>query len=300
MTNLHAMTTHFISPDEGGPFRVADAVATGMTRGKLQGSRYRSLARGVVIPREQLLDFRARCAGMRLILPDRAIFSHHTAAQLYGVPAPRDSLLHISLISEIEPRIQGVSAHRVLELPQPRWIHGLPVTSPGRTFVDLASKLDLYALVEAGDALARLAGSKDELELAISQGRGRRGIRLAREAFKLIDPRADSAPESRMRVLLTLAGFPPDLVNEEIHDERGCYLFKPDNGYWVKLGLEYEGSHHRVDERQWDRDIDRDARYQSENWHLIKVTKSLLYERPQELVARVAAVLHQRGWHPPR
>lgn len=299
MLTLHGMTKQTTPPGEGGPFLLADALAAGMTKGQLQGSRYRSLARGVVIPCEELQSVRARCVGMRMKLPDRAIFSHHTAAELYRIPAPRDRLLHVSLVSDIEPRIKGVSAHRVKALPKPRWVDGLPVTDPGRTFVDLASKLDLYALVAAGDALARIAGSKDELRTAVKDGTKRRGIRLAREAFDLVDPRADSAPESYMRVLLTQAGYPPDLVNEDIFDEEGNWLFKPDNAYLVKLALEYEGRHHR-DEAQFERDIRRDGRYQADDWHLIKVTKSLLYERPRELVTEVATALQRRGWRPPK
>lgn len=281
-----------------GPFLRRDALKSGLTRRQLQSNTYTSINRGVLLPTNQPMDLGARCRAARLIVPSRSVFSHHTAAELYGVPAPRDTQIHVSLVSEIEPRIAGVSAHRVLDLPAPQWIQGFPVTSPGRTFVDLAGRLDLPNLVAVGDALARLSGSTDDLRAAVAAGSKRRGIRLAREALGYVDPRAASAPESHLRLVLTRAGFPPDLVNEEIVDEHGRRIAEPDIGYWVRLALEYEGRHHQSDPRQWESDIQRDAAYQRTNWHLIKVTSATLYQRPQQLVAQVASFLQSRRWRP--
>ncbi|MGQ0466514.1 MAG: hypothetical protein ACT4QG_14470 [Sporichthyaceae bacterium] len=283
-----------------GPFLRREAKKSGLSRRRLDSGDYASCFRGVLLPSDRPVNIEDRCRAARLVVPGRSLFSHHTAAELYKIPAPRDTLIHLSLISEIEPRIQGISAHRVLELPAPHWVHGLPVTSPGRTFVDLASRLDLPNLVAAGDGLARLDGTTDNIADAISAGSKRRGIRLAREAYRYLDPRAASAPESHLRLLLTQAGFPPDLVNEPIADENGLWIAEPDLGYWVRLALEYEGRHHQSDHRQWESDIDRDARYQASDWHLIKVTSTMLYHRPQQLVARVANVLRARGFRPAR
>lgn len=292
---VQRMSSHSsFTPD--GPFRRADALKSGLTRRQLQSSAFTSFARGVMLPSDRPLDIVTRCRAARLTVPERSVFSHHTAAELYGIPAPRDALIHVSLISDVEPRITGMSAHRVLELPAPNWVHGLPVTTAGRTFVDLAAKLDLPGLVAAGDALAGVTGSIDDLRAALGPGVRRRGIRNARLALRFIDPRARSAPESHLRLLLARAGFPPDLVNEQILDEHGRYLFEPDLAYWVRLALEYEGRHHQQDPRQWESDVDRDARYRDERWHLIKVTSTMLYQHPERLVAQVAEALRDLGW----
>lgn len=296
--SLPAMTTeeHF---DPSVPFLRADGLRAGMSRRQLQNARFRSFARDVVVPNEGPMDTVARCAALRLVLPPRAMFSHLTAAELCKIPAPRDPLIHLSVVSEFEPRIDGVVGHRALELPDPQFACGLPVTPPGRTFVDLAARLDLRSLVAAGDALARLSGSKAELTAAVEHGAKRRGIRLARTALRFVDPRADSAPESHLRMLLILAGFPPDLVNEYVYDEQGRIVAKPDLAYLVRLALEYEGAHHLREQRQWDSDIRRDASYQDSDWYLIKVTKTALYEHPDQLVRDVGAVLAQRRWRAP-
>lgn len=286
--------------DSTEPFLRRDGLSAGLSRRQLQGKRFHSIARGVLVSSAIPLDLRTRCQAMGLVLPDGAIFSHNTAAKLYCAPISPDTTLHVSLVSSVEPRIEGVTAHRVQELG-PVWrTADQPVTSPGRTFVDLAARLDLPSLVAVGDNLLARPGAAPTFRAALEQGTKRRGIRLARQAFSLLNPRADSAPESHMRLLLTLAGYPPDIVNEPLYDEYGNQWAKPDNGYLVRLSLEYEGSHHREDPRQWERDIRRDNRYRERGWHLIRVTKSLLYEHPDELLAEVADVLRRRRWQRPK
>ncbi len=291
------MTEHF---DPAEPFLRRNGLSAGLSRRQLQGKRFHSVARGVMVSSAVPLDLRTRCQAMGLVLPDGAIFSHHTAAGLYRAPISPDTTLHVSLVSTVEPRIEGVTAHRVRELG-PVWrIDGQPVTSPGRTFVDLAARLDLPSLVAVGDNLLARPGAPETFRSALEHGTKRRGIRVARFAFSLLNPRADSAPESHLRLLLTLAGYPPDVVNEPLYDENGRQWAKPDNGYLVRLSLEYEGAHHLQDPRQWERDIRRDNRYRDRDWHLIRVTKSLLYEHSDELVAEVADVLRRRRWERPK
>lgn len=292
-----AMTPTF---DAQEPFRRQDGLSAGLSRRQLQGRRFRSVARGVMVSAASPLDLRTRCQAMSLILPDRAIFSHHTAAELYGAPTAPDTSLHVSLVSSVEPRIAGVTAHRVQELGPVWHVCGQPVTSPGRTFVDLAGRLDLPNLVSTGDYLLARPGAPETFRNALLRGTKRRGIRLARAAYPLLNPRADSSPESHMRLLLTLGGLPPDYVNEYLYDSDGRPWAKPDCAYCVRLSLEYEGDHHRTDPRQWERDIRRDNRYRDHGWHLIKVTRSLLYDHPDELLAEAASVLKRRGWQRPR
>lgn len=279
----------------GVPFLTQDAMLAGVTARQLQGRGFQSVARGVKVPTDEPLDLRTRCAAIGLVLGDGAVFSHHTAAQLHQAPIAADSLLHISLTSAIEPRIDGVSAHRVRELG-PIWrVAGIPVTSPGRTFVDLAGRLDKPSLFEAGDQLLKLPSARPTFELALASGVKRRGIRLARAVYPLLNPRSDSAPESRLRLWLTEAGYPPDYVNEPMYDDDGSQWAQPDLGYVVRLALEYEGAHHREDPEQWRRDIGRDNRYADHDWQLLKITAPMMY-RPEQLVANVVRILHRRGW----
>jgi len=67
----------------------------------------------------------------------------------------------------------------------------------------------LTELVTAGDSLVRRAGVEpDRLIEAASSARGVRGARLARQAAALVRRGVDSPMESRLRLLLVLAGLP--------------------------------------------------------------------------------------------
>ncbi|WP_344605280.1 hypothetical protein [Sporichthya brevicatena] len=203
------------------------------------------------------LDLRARCEAARLVLPDDAAFSHQTAARLFDAPVAADSRVHASVAATVEPRIKGVVAHRVRDLGAV-WEHGgLRTTSPGRTFVDLAAHLDFPNLVAVGDGLLRVPSARPSFVTALEAGTGRPGVRMARRAFPLLNPRADSAPESHLRILLVENGFVPDTVNEPLYDEYGRQWAKPDLGFRIGLALEYEGAHHRNQPRQWGSDIAR-------------------------------------------
>ncbi|MBA3743368.1 hypothetical protein [Sporichthya sp.] len=277
------------------PFRRRDGIASGLTARQVNGSRFRLVTKDVHLAVEAKLDLPMRCAAFQLAIDSPLVFSHFTAAELYDVPIARDPKVHISLCSQIEPRMRGLVAHRVLHLGDVWTLGDLPVTSPGRTFVDLASKLDLLSLVIAGDVLSSRS-SLSEIERALRTGSGRRGIRLAREARTLLNPASKSAMETRLRLILVIGGVPSLAVNRPAVGRDGRTFATPDLGEHVVLvGLEYEGEHHQSDPRQWERDIKRDAAYRDNGWHLIKVTKRDIFERPDWIVNEVATALRARG-----
>jgi hypothetical protein len=279
----------------GGPFRRRDGIAAGLTPRQVNGPHFRLVTKDVHVPSESPLNLPTRCVAFQLAVDLPLVFSHFTAAELYELPIERDPKIHISIRSEIEPRMRGLTAHRVLDLGDVWTVHGLPVTSPGRTFVDLAAKLDLVSLVGAGDVLGRRS-SLAEIDRALRLGPGRRGIRLAREARALLNPAAKSIMETRTRLILVFAGVPRLDVNRLAIGRDGRPFAEPDLGeHDVLVGLEIEGSHHQSDPRQWERDIGRDARYRDNGWHLIKVTKSDIFLRPQWIVEQVTSALRARG-----
>lgn len=278
-----------------GPFRRRDGIAAGLTPRQVNGPRFRLITKDVHVAAETEVDLHTRCSAFQLAVDIPMVFSHFTAAELYGVPIERDAKTHVSLRAEVEPRMRGLVAHRVLSLGDVWTIDGFPVTSPGRTFVDLAAKLDLVSLVIAGDVLARRS-SLDEFDRALASASGRRGICLAREARALLNPASKSPQETRVRLILLFAGIPAMDVNRPAIGRDGRQFAEPDLGeHEVLVALEIEGGDHQSDPRQWQRDIGRDARYRDNGWHLIKITKSDIYERPQWIVDQTASALRSRG-----
>lgn len=161
--------------------------------------------------------------------------------------------------------------------------------------MDLAAKLDLVSLVGAGDVLAGRS-SLAEIDRALDRAQGRRGIRLAREARGLLEPASKSMQETRTRLILVFAGIPRLDVNRLAIGRNGRPFAEPDLGeHDVGVALEIEGGHHQRDPDQWERDIGRDSRYRDNGWHLIKITKTDIFGRPDWIVDETASALRARG-----
>jgi hypothetical protein len=247
-------------PLRHGPFTVEQAQALGVSLAQLRGQRYRKLFRGVYAASTFPDTLELRCRALLLVLPGDAVFSHFTAAELYGLPA-NDPLIHVSTSSPQRrpgPRT-GVRLHESVSDSDVRAYDGLPITTPERTFIDLAPRLELVDLVIFGDAmLRRVLTSRSSLSDALGNAAGRRGVCRAREAAGLMRDGVDSPMESRLRLLLVFAGLPCPEINVDIFDEHGHWLSRPDLCYrGIKLALEYEGDTHRTDKRQWRADMSR-------------------------------------------
>lgn len=144
----------------GGPFRVADARASGFSVRQLRGDRLWIPTPGVRSAAE-LTAVRERATAFALVLPDDVVFSHTTAAQLWGLALPP----RLERVSQLEvtrrtgkARIvrTGVTCHRGLERRVVETAHGVRVTSVADTWCDLIEtyrrSLSLSDAVMIGDA----------------------------------------------------------------------------------------------------------------------------------------------------
>jgi very-short-patch-repair endonuclease len=159
---------------------------------------------------------------------------------------------------------------------------GVRMTSPLRTAWDLARRLSLEEAVVAVDALARVGGFvPDDLLARRRDQPGARGVRGLDEVVALSDPRAESPPETRLRVLLRRAGLPAPEVQYRVEDEHGFVVARVDLAYpAAKLAIEYDGSTH-FDRRQTDRDRDRDLELGDLGWDTMRFGSVDLETGPQ-------------------
>lgn len=97
-------------------FRVEDALAVGMPRSSLYGSRYHRPFHGVRTDREPR-DHIEQCRAAMLALSPDAVFSHRSAALLHGMPLPRSAEPDEIDVCVFEPRHRprgaGIAGHRV-------------------------------------------------------------------------------------------------------------------------------------------------------------------------------------------
>jgi hypothetical protein len=115
--------------------------------------------------------------------------SHLSAAQLLGFNVPVQEVVHVvaPLRFQLRSSTSWVRAHRATSLSavDSRKLKGLPVTSPARTLVDLASVLEPKALAAvAEDALASGLVAFRELKPFFKRSRGKQGFSVLRRCLR--------------------------------------------------------------------------------------------------------------------
>lgn len=246
---------------------------------------------------------RERCALLQLRIPERAFFSHSTAALIHGIPLPwdleHDDQLHVGVPSPSRAlSARGLVGHRLAVIPSDvNVLSELRVTSAVRTWTDLADQLEFRDLVAAGDFLIhwrRPFTTRAALEEAIRLRGGRRGSRALDRAVRRLNERAESPPESRLRLILEDAGFPPPQINREVTGQFGEFLARTDFIFeGLRLVLEYQGDYHRTTKGQWRADMTRRSKLEAHGWRVMELNADDLKD-PAELVVRIRRLLAHR------
>ncbi len=282
-----------VAPEPVAPFTAGEAA---VPTGVLRGPRFRRLLRGVHVAARADDTLGMRCRAALLVLPKGAVFSHETAARLWGAVVPPRSRVQVTVPYARPIRRPELEVRRSRRMPEPRRLRGLPLTGPERTFLDLAATLDLVDLVVLGDSLVK-AGRTSPADL-VGAARTHRGARaaLARRAAALVRSGVDSPMETRLRLLVVLAGLPEPVVNHVLRDEDGGWTYRFDLS-WPELlvALEYDGRQHAESSSQWVRDVRRREDLDGRGWRLVIALSGDVYATPGATVQRVAAVLRERG-----
>jgi hypothetical protein len=173
---------------------------------------------------------------------------------------------------------------------------GVRVSSPVQTFLDLAALLDLVDLVVLGDSLVKAKHCAARALVAAADGWKGHGARQARRAARLVRAGVDSPMESRLRMLIVLAGLPEPQVNFVLRNSDGEWLMRFDLYYPAyRLVVEYDGRQHAEDDDQWDHDIDQREDLDHWGYRLVVVRSKGIFVEPERTLRRIAAALRQRG-----
>ena len=276
-----------------GVFIGSHAIAEGrLSREQLRSLGYRRLVQGVYADPALDLDHLLRCRGVSLLLPKGAAIGGHSAAAWHGAPfaGVRDP---VTVVRPADVEWKGpreVRVHRTdLRPADVDLVDDIPVTTALRTAWDVAALEPLGTAVAALDAMVRAGAlARDELAAMAGRGTGRWGVTKVRRAVPLVDPRPESAPESRVRVALVLAGLTPVPQFQVVQD--GIEIARVDLGFpEARLAVEYEGAYH-FDGDQILRDDARYARLRAAGWRVIRLAAHDLRDL-DVVVARVRAAL---------
>ncbi|WOF22650.1 hypothetical protein N8K70_14825 [Microbacterium betulae] len=246
----------------------------------------------------------ARAEAFSTVLPDGAVYSHHTAAHAHDLPLPRrhmdDLAVHVSVRTQAERRRRaGVAFHLVP--PGRQRVHivgGLPVTTAVDTWCALAGVLRVPEIVAMGDALVRRKrplATMDELAEAVRRHRGRHGAKALRVALALIRPRTDSPAETELRLAIHDAALPEPEVNVWVLDGRGRRIRLGDLVYRrERILVEYDGPHHFTDPAQQQKDIDALDAAVAAGWRVIRVTNVHRRQGFAPIIRRLRDALRER------
>jgi hypothetical protein len=257
-------------------FLGSDAVAAGLlTRRQLNGQTWRRLNHDVYADRSLPLDHLLLVRGVALMLPPGAVIDGRSAAHVWGARmASPDDVVEVWTPTPFGP-VTGVRIHRSAVRAEcvMRW-RGLPICTPAHAAWEIARTTPVYDAVEWIDAVARRRRlTREELVGHCGLHGDGRGHRSAATTLRLADPRAESPPESRVRVALTLALVPPPIPQFTVLDNNGYFIARVDLAWpWLRFAAEYDGQWH-ADRDQLTRDRRRLRDLTAAGWQIYHITR---------------------------
>lgn len=223
-----------------------------------------------------------------------AVVSHHTAGAMFGQLADGGSAVDLIVRSWRGIKRAGIRVHRVQDLATDEitTFEGIPVTTPCRTLLDLATTLPSRDLERAVACTLRLElATAADIRSMLNRHRARAGTRWL---GSIIDREAEPAltrsdPEERLLALIREAGLPLPRVNGVTHGLEVDLLW-PEHG----LVIEVDGYAFHSSRRAFERDRMRDAVLVSAGLRVMRFTWHQIVRQPLVVIARVALALGQQ------
>jgi len=147
-----------------------------------------------------------------------------------------------------------------------------------------------------GDHLVRQGHTTVEKLVSFCATSAHPGAAAARIAVGYVRRDVDSPMETRLRMLIVLAGLPEPAVNRTIRDVYGQPVRRYDLSYEAsKTIVEYDGRQHVERVAQWEKDLERREAIDDDAWRILVVISSGIFEHPERTLAKIHRLLQQRG-----
>lgn len=273
---------------------LATGMSVGEIRGRVERGALKPLHRGVYTVGHDQLTQEGRWMAAVLASGERAVLSHRSAGQLWGIVPRSGSIPEVTRSAPSRGR-SGIRAHRSpLPADEVERAVGIPVTSVSRTLLDLAAILSRRQLERAmNEAEVRGLTSALSLPDLIRRRRGRAGaasIRsiLAAHGESLGITRQEL--EERFLALIDQHGLPRPRLNADLMLrgrvlEVDC-LWRPQ-----RLIVELDGWAAHGTQRAFHSDRKRDRVLLVEGWRSTRVTWSQLEHEPEVVATDLRLLL---------
>jgi very-short-patch-repair endonuclease len=220
-----------------------------------------------------------------------AVFTGDGAAARWHMRPEPTGEVDVTIVGERRVRRRGITTHRTgsLDVRDIRTLHGIPITSPARTLLDIASELpthDLAAALERAQ-IDRLVTRRD-LQNTIDRARGRTGVPALRAL--LDEPAFTRSRAERLLVsLLKVAKLPRPAFNHKVEGFEADAVWLPE-----RVILEFDSHAFHATRAAFQRDRRRDAAHARAGYLVLRTIWHELTKEPHALVARIAETLARR------
>jgi very-short-patch-repair endonuclease len=225
-----------------------------------------------------------------------AVLSHESAAGLWGLRPARPGRTTVTVPANGGRGRAGIRLHRTRNLDPDEVTrhHGIPVTTPERTIVDLAAHLSRRELERAIDEADRLRlCDPGGLLAAAVRHRGRLGVAMLREVLTRHDVGSTltaSELEERFLALCRRQRIPDPHVNAPVGRFTVDFLWPA-----ARLIVETDGwASHRT-RRAYEADRERDAELAVLGYLVVRFTYRQVVAEPLVVAARVQSLLGARA-----
>ena len=280
------------------PFIGAEALAARAIPERELRKLYERVYPGVYVPWGITPTARQRAVAAWLWSRRRGVVCGQSAAAMLGAKWV-DAALPAELIHDNrKPPPRLIVRSEALDSNEIQPIDGIAVTTAARTAFDIGRHTQSRTrAIQALDALSNATGLKPiDVEAVMAAHPGARALPRLRKLLPLVDGGAESPQETDARLALVDAGLPAPTTQYEVFDAYGQFVARIDMVYEdVKVGIEYDGPQHWTDPLVRQRDIDKGVELRTLDWHIVRASKSLLYQRRSTYVHRVATAVHERG-----
>jgi very-short-patch-repair endonuclease len=265
---------------------------------RLESGRLHILYRGVYSVGHRVVSREGRWMAAVLAIGPDAVLSHRSAAALWGMRGTGRGRIEVTVARN--PRTRPTIQVHAAQLPADEVTteHGIPVTTPPRTLLDLAAVLDAGQVERAmNEAEFLRLTDPTSLDDLVDRHRGRPGTRTIRELLKTHTIGATitrSELEARFLRFLDDAVLPRPRMNvslqlEDRWIEADCVW--PDQ----RVIAELDGHASHATTAGFERDRARDRALQAAGWRVIRITWRQLHEEPDAVARDLERLLKARG-----
>lgn len=259
------------------------------------------IRRGVYVPAQTWSSFLpserylAQLVAHSKAIGDRTVFSHLSAAALYGfAQLAVPERIHVAAPRSRAHSSPGVTVHGLTS--KPHKLAGIPVTSALQTVVDSCRVLDLRHALVLADSSLRTGVLYPDLTAQLRQASGRASSRLHRLA-DLVNPLSESAGESLVVYFLDQYGFPP--CQQQVWVEGGGRRYRPDfmwPEYMIIVefdgNIKYAGANR---EQVFGQQNEREAWLRARGYNVVRTNWHEVVYRPQELAEKLRRAFTSAG-----